>query len=111
MADKQPVVWVTQESSHNFSSAEKYGEIQFLAREDLINIKGSLHNEKLVSRMVTKLSSFDPSTDWIVVAGSPYVAALVFLLMGRMGFKTINVLRWDNREFKYQPMSIDTRGM
>lgn len=103
-------VFVTQETPHNFSKAEQYGAIEFLTRDDLNNTKGSLHNEKLVTEITRKLKGFDESIDWIVIAGSPYVTALVFMLLGRMGLRYVNVLRWDNRDFIYQPMMIEMRG-
>lgn len=110
MTEQKPVVWVTQEANHNFSVAEKFGEVRFLAREDLSNIKGSLHNEKLVSHITRNLAGFNHTMDYVVIAGSPYVAALVFLLLGNKGHKTINILRWDNRSFEYIPAAIETRG-
>ncbi len=110
MSERKPVVWVTQEANHNFSVAEKFGEVKFMAREDLSNIKGSLHNEKLVAHITRNMIGFDHLTDYIVIAGSPYVAALVFLLLGNKGYKTINILRWDNRSFEYIPATIETRG-
>lgn len=103
-------VMVTQETPHNFSKAESYGTIEFLTRDDLNNVRGSLHNEKLVTDINRKLKDFDESEDWIVIAGSPYVSALVFMLLGRKGCKHVNVLRWDNRDFQYQPMVIEMRG-
>lgn len=103
-------VYVTQEANHNFSKAESFGEIEFLTRDDLNNTRGSLHNEKLVTEIGRKLKNFDESEDWIVIAGSPYVSALVFLLLGRSGVRTANVLRWDNRDFVYVPMHIELRG-
>lgn len=106
----EPIVYVTQESSHNFAKAESFGTIQFLTRDDLNNVRGSLHNERLVADISRKLKDFDESRDWIVIAGSPYVSALVFMLLGRRGIRGVNLLRWDNRDFVYQPMYLELRN-
>jgi len=103
-------VWVTQEINLNFVPAEQFGEVRFLAREDLSNIRGSLHNEKLVAHIARGLREFDADNDYIVIAGSPYVSALVFMMLGAKGIKGVNVLRWDNRTFTYIPAYIDMRG-
>lgn len=103
-------VWVTQETPHDFYKAESYGEIVFITRDDLNNVRGSLHNEKLVTDITRKLRDFDESKDWVVIAGSPYISALVFMILGRRGCGSVNVLRWNNRDFVYQPMVIELRG-
>lgn len=104
-----PKVFVTQEASLDFTPAELYGEIKFLTRNDLNNIKGSLHNEGIVQEISAKLDEFDPQEDWVVVAGSPYITALVFMLLGYKGHRSVKLLRWNNRDFIYMPMYLDLR--
>jgi hypothetical protein len=106
----RPRVFVTQETELNFAPAEQFGNIEFITIADLNNIKGSLHNDKLVVDIAAKLQSFDEKTDFIVITGSPYVSALVFLLLGRRGVRNVKLLRWSNRDFNYTPMFIDVRG-
>lgn len=103
-------VWVTQESSYNFSKAERFGEIVFIARDDLHNTQSSLHNEQVMQGINRKLKNFDESEDWLVIAGSPYIAAVVFLILGKRGVKSLNLLRWDNRDYTYIPMKLNLRG-
>lgn len=103
-------VFVTQESSYNFAKAEDFGEIIFLSRADLHNIQGSLHNEEVMRGIDKKLDEFNENEDWLVIAGSPYIAAVVFFLLGKRGAKTLNLLRWDNRDYIYLPMKINLRG-
>jgi len=103
-------VYVTQEANLNFTPAEKYGEVTFLTRDDLVNTKGSLHNEEVLASIAFKLKGYDPQQDWLVVAGSPYVSAAVFMILGRMGHRSIRILRWDNRDFVYVPMYLDLRS-
>lgn len=100
-------VYVTQETDHSFLEAERFGEVVFLTRDDVNNTKGSLHNEALFRTIKVMLRDFDPETDYIAPAGSPYVTAATFLILGNMGFKNIKVLRWNNREFNYIPVHFD----
>jgi hypothetical protein len=108
--NSKPTVFVSQETQHDFAKAEEYGEITFLTHDDLNNVKGSLHNEALIRDIRHKLRGFDPVRDWLVIAGSPYVAAVVFMILGARGFRSLRLLRWDNRSFTYVPMMIDMGG-
>lgn len=103
------IAYVTQETDHSFLGAEQFGEVVFLTRDDLNNTKGSLHNEALFRSIKQSLRDFDPEVDYIVPAGSPYVTAAVFLILGNMGFKNVKLLRWNNRDHNYIPMYFDLR--
>lgn len=100
-------VYVTQENGHDFSKAEAYGDVVFLTHDDLNNLKGSLHNEDVLARVRGRLIKFNEQEDWIVVTGSPYITAAVFLILGAKHVRKVQVLRWDNREFRYVPMFIE----
>lgn len=100
-------VYVTQEANVDYSKAEKFGEVVFLTSQDLVNIKGSLHNENMLRMLRRKLGKFEPSMDWIAISGSPYVSAAVFTILGQMGHTKLRLLRWGNREFDYSPMYLD----
>lgn len=101
------VVFVTQENGHDFSKAEAFGEVQFLTHDDLNNLKGSLHNEDVLARIRGRLINYKEGEDWIVVTGSPYITAAVFLILGAKHVRKVQVLRWDNRDFRYLPMYIE----
>lgn len=103
-------VYVTQESNHDFTPAEQWGDVEFLTKEEISPIKQSLRNEALLEDLEHKLKKYDPDEDFIVVAGSPYVAALVFYLLGRRGVPQIRMLRWSNRDRLYGPLIVSTRG-
>ncbi len=103
----RPRVFVTQESPHDFSRAEEFGELVFLSHQDLNNIKGSLHNEDVLSKIRGKLIAFDPDRDWLVITGSPYITAATFMILGNKRVRTVKVLRWDNRDFVYRPLHIE----
>lgn len=102
-------VYVTYESSHDFSGAEAFGEVHFLTKDDLNNTRNSLHNEALLSDLAFKLKKFNPDEDYIVIAGSPYVAAAVFMILGFRGIKSVKLLRWDSRDRKYIPLYMEFR--
>ena len=106
---KKPRVFVTHETSLDFLDAERYGEIVFLTRDDLHNIKNSLHNESVLRFIREGLRDYDPEVDWVVIAGSPYVAAAVFLMLGHKKIQQVRVLRWSNRDRAYLPMYLDLR--
>lgn len=105
----QPRVFVTQETSHDFRAAEQFGTVEFVTAGDLNNMRQSLHNERLIADVKDKLKDFDPERDWLVITGSPYVSALVFLLLGMKKFRSVRILRWDNRDFCYVPLHIELR--
>lgn len=100
-------VYVTSEMKYDFMDAERYGAITFLTNGDLHNIKGSMHNDDLLREIGVKLKSFDPEQDWLVVTGSVYVSAAIFMLLGARGFSGVRVLRWSNRDRKYVPLYIN----
>lgn len=102
-------VYVTQEARFNFVDAEQYGELVFMTHDDLWGIKDSAHNEQVMCDLARHVREFDIENDWLIVAGSPYVAAAVFLQLGNKGVREVRVLRWDRISAKYQPMFIQLR--
>lgn len=99
-------VYVTQEMSFDYTDAEKYGQVEFLTRDDLHNVKGSLHNERLMSDLRHKVRRIEED-DYILITGSPYVNSAVFMLLGARGVKKVRILRWDNRNRKYIPLYLE----
>jgi hypothetical protein len=102
-------VYVTQETNHAFVKAEHFGEVRFLTRDDLHNIKDSPHNDRLLADLAFKLRQFNEDEDWLVITGSPYVAAVVFLVLGHRKVRRLRLLRWDNRDHVYIPLYIELR--
>jgi hypothetical protein len=94
-------VFITQEGQFDFTDAGRYGDVESLAHEDLYNIKGSRHNEQLIRAIRWKLRSFDDRVDFILISGSPYIVAVVFMILGQMGIHYVQVLRWSNRDRRY----------
>lgn len=102
-----PRVIVTNETSHDFRPAAIYGEVEFLTHRDLNNNRGSALNDELIREIGKKLIDFDPEEDFLVIAGSPYVSAATFLLLGYYGIRSLKVLRYDNRDRSYQPLYLE----
>jgi hypothetical protein len=100
-------VYVTQEVGVDYSKAETYGDIAFLTMEDFVNSHPSLLNEALARELRHNLRNFNPDDDWIVISGSPYVSAAVFMILGLTGIRKVKILRWDNRDLVYRPMVIE----
>lgn len=98
------MILVTQEMPWDFTDAERFGRISFLASDDLHNTKGSPHNERLLADLRNKLVKFNPKTDWILVTGSPFISAAVFLILGHFGHRYVPILRWNNRDRRYTPL-------
>ena len=103
-------VYVTQETNHDFVPAQQWGEVEFLTKEEVSPILHSLKNEALIDELLHKLLKYDPDEDYIVIAGSPYVAALVFYLLGRKGVRQVRMLRWSNRDKLYGPLIVNVNG-
>jgi hypothetical protein len=102
-----PRIWVTQEKAADFSPAEQFGEVQFLTSDDLNNMPSSLHNEKVLGQIKHKLETqYMPEVDYLIIIGSPYVAAAVFMLLGTMGVRRVKLLRWSNQSGHYLPMEV-----
>lgn len=113
-----PKVFVTQEpiptperGPLDFSDAERFGKLVFLTRDDLVNARGSLQNQWLIKEIAKIMRDYDPEEDWLLIAGSPYVAAVVMALIGSKGVDSIRMLRWTNRDRRYMPMFLDFDGV
>lgn len=104
-------VYVVQETGHDYTDANSFGEVIFLSmngRDDFNNTQRGESNRRLVSHLRHGLQEFDQDSDYLICSGgSPYVSAAVFLILGRLGLNRIRLLRWDNRDLKYIPLMIE----
>lgn len=105
-------VYITNESrSHNYLPAEQFGTIEFLTADDFSSVASSLLNPRLVHKMRTKLTEFDPKRDFIVPSGSPIVTGVAFMLLREVlqerGESRFTVLRWSKFTTTYEPIVID----
>lgn len=106
-----PKVFITQENPNlNYLPAEAFGEIVFMTRGDLSPVRNSLNNEALIEELRGKVREFNAREDFIVISGSPVVAAVTFMLL-RDRADTVNVLRWSNRDRVYQHLVISLKQL
>jgi hypothetical protein len=89
-------VYVIQEPHENrdFSSAKEYGKLQFILSA---GENPSLYPAKAIGILRTALKNFSGS-DYIVWAGGdPMSPILAGIVLGQLGFKEINFLKWDRQ--------------
>lgn len=111
MSNKQPRVFVTQEVRNSrvkidYAPARSFGQIQFLTIMDYSSDDSSIFNKVLVEELRGRLADFDPENDYVVVTGSPLVAAIVFMIL-RERTHRVKFLRWSNRDFQYSETTIN----
>lgn len=102
----QQKVYVVQETSHDFSGAEAFGDLKFLSvdkTDDFHNLANSEHNQRLLAHLRHGLRDFS-KYDFLILTGSPYVSAAVMWILGQRGQRQVNILRWDNRDRVYVPL-------
>lgn len=98
-------VYITQKIRVDFQKVTEHGEPVFLShgREDLW---GEAGDADLVARLEQQLADFDEDMDFIVLAGSPYVNAVVMMLLGRLKVRRVQFLRWDNSRLYYTRLTV-----
>lgn len=104
-------VFITHENgSLDYTPAEQFGDITFLTRDDISPVKGSLANDELVAKLKAQLRSFDFYNDFLLPSGSPAVSGLAFAILGGrtrdVAGLPLKILRWSNRDHKYQPLCV-----
>lgn len=100
---RKSYVYVTHEPRNaDFNATTKWGIPVFLTQEDVNGVEGSKRDRDIVAELSEGLEPFNAERDWIVPAGSPYVTALVFMILGRWQIRKVRVLRWDNRDREYR---------
>ncbi len=96
-------VWVVQEGRNDYSSAEEYGDVQFITRSDLSKVEDSQQNIDLFFDIRRFLRDYVPGTDYVLPAGNPMVVALVTLSLEKGKH---NLLKWDGRRAIYIPYEL-----
>lgn len=100
-------VWITQEiPKFSYSAASEYGRIRFVTKKDFVVAEDSIINREISDEIATELKEFDHDNDYLAPAGSPIVAMVVAAVLGRGG-RTLRMLKWDNRDYKYVPMTVE----
>jgi len=103
-------VYIVQETRFDFTKAADFGELVFMSAnqiDDLVNITGSELNRRLLSHLRSFVKEYNQEEDYFIIAGSPYVCAAVMWMVGRLGIRKLNLLRWDNKQFLYIPLRLE----
>lgn len=98
-----PRVFITNTVAVNYALAEPFGELVFITADDVNNLTDSMVNRRIMSKIQTILSSFDPKKDYLLISGSPYVSSLCAFVLG-VYHREFTVLRWSGRESSYFPL-------
>lgn len=100
-----PKVWVIQEGNNDYSSAESFGEVNFVTRSDLRSMEGSAQNQELLADIRRFLSNYVAGVDYIIPVGNPMVSALVCMSLPRTDHR---LLKWDGRRATYIPFVLNS---
>jgi hypothetical protein len=105
----RPIVYVTQETAHNFVDAEKFGEVRFLTAREPSKITGSLKNNDIMQEIADNMGEYRPGVDLLLPVGSPVNIGVAFAAALKRG-ESLRVLQWDKMEHGYRDFSIICRN-
>ena len=98
-------VYVMNKSGHDFSDAEKHGELVYLT-EGKHNI---FSTGAMIQDLKNKLRDFKPSEDFLLMSGSPFVAASAMSII-LTKIRSVNVLLFDAKNRVYVPRTVNYGG-
>jgi hypothetical protein len=97
-------VFVTQENPKiNITPALKYGKIEVLLAPGEEIVLGASY---CVNRMDALLRDFSDA-DYLLPVGNPVAIAIAAALAARYNRGRFNVLKWDNRQHVYYPITVE----
>jgi hypothetical protein len=100
-------VYVIQENSdHNYSAAEEYGEVVFLTADSYSNNNNSLHNRKVEVAIVKGLERFNPESDYLLCAGHPILIGIAFHVVATKVKGEFRCLRWNKLHMRYTALTV-----
>lgn len=94
-------VWIVNDAGHDYTEAERYGNIRALTLGDI--------NPFQVDRLWFHLCRAAPEIkidDYLLISGTPVVNALA-LLMWMLKWETCELLQWHAKERKYILSTLD----
>jgi hypothetical protein len=105
--DKQPIVFITQYIKNlKFSDAERFGQVRFLTDQEYRPCPAIGVNEKITLEIKKNISYYLPGTDYILLTGSSIPNFIVGTYLMKFGELTHNILKWDNRQHRYEVFSV-----
>lgn len=99
--DRGPVVWVVNKAGHDYSDAERYGELKALTLDDI----NPLAVDRLANHLARGIASFAKPEDYVLVSGTPIITGLTFA-MWLMHFDQLQVLQWNAKSREYELQTI-----
>lgn len=104
-----PRVFIVKDNPNlDYTHAEEWGDVVFVANADFSPTNASPHNRAVVEQVKESLRDFRPAIDKLVLTGSPMLIALVGHLAMRKAESegSITVLRWSGIERRYFPFEV-----
>ena len=99
-SESRPRVFLTQDASHNYSAAEKFGDIVIVSTTELVPWSASFSNQKVITGMFDVLRDYRPGVDYILPSGSPLAIITVAHMISNRGDRHL-YLKWDARANEY----------
>jgi hypothetical protein len=112
---RRPIVWVVKEQMaggnvFDYSSAMKYGDIQFITEFDLPLTPRSSLTQEWLRQVAHHLKHSVIGTDYLILTGAPLAMFMLGAIYGRVG-EIPKVLVWrreQNEYVTYDPSLIST---
>ena len=99
--DERPNVYVVQMApGHNFSKAERYGNLVPLIQRDAFPDDVDERIPVMAGIMRAKLSKFNPMRDFLLLNGDPIAIALAVMTINRRSL-SFQALKWDRENQDY----------
>ncbi|MNU34845.1 hypothetical protein D3C71_234300 [compost metagenome] len=98
-----PKVYVVNNRHHDFSSAEKYGQLVYLT-EGIIPV---FKTATLMDELKEKLVDFDHKNDVLLISGPSIANMLAAIILSRKSTHKITVLIYDAKEQKYVARTLE----
>ena len=95
-----PRVYVTNQSGHDFSAAEKFGELVYLSKGKI----NPFQVTKMYKEFVVHLDS-SASEDYILITGLSVMNSIAVACMAYKHSR-INILQWHEGEHRYKSRTI-----
>ena len=98
-----PTVFVTQQTDHNLSAAQSYGDFRFLNRTPLGEAVDAL---AAIGVMQGLLANFSDE-DFLLCIGSPVLIGMACAVAARLNQGRYRLLVWDRNVRKYNSLNVD----
>lgn len=97
-------VWIVNEAGHNYTSAERYGELKRLTQGDV----NPLAVDRLAYHLARGIVKFTKADDYLLISGTPTINA-VALVLWLQTHKKARLLQWNavKQDYELATMTLD----